>query len=523
MENKYLRAEDLSEYSKDELISKVIDLQNDVLYGKEQIAMLKNQLFGRKTEKTKYIFEDNQLALGDFNEAEAIADKAPEEPEKIVVTYSRKKKGKKEEDLSTLDATVINHELSEEQLNEIFGEEEYYRLPDTVYKKVEIIPAKFEVEEHHVAVYKGEKSNKIIRADRPVEMFEKSIATPSLVSYILYNKYANAMPLYRMERDISNYISISRQNMAHWVIKASEMYLSLIYDRMHKELSACPVIQCDETPVNVSKDGRPAGSKSYMWVYRTSERMNRPPIVLYDYEKTRHSDRPYEFLKEFNGYLMCDGFSGYEALGHKKPGLKIVNCLAHARRPFADIEKSLKGYENESGSISKEALSRIRKIYEVEGNLTDCSADERYTRRHQEIEPLIEAYFAWVKDTFNKVAPQSAIGKALAYSIYRENNIKRFLEDGNIPIDNSASERSIRPFTISRKNFVMIDTVSGAKASAIAFSIVETAKANNLNVYQYFKYLLTEIPKHMNETNLRFIDDLLPWSDSIPDLCKKKS
>ena len=115
------------------------------------------------------------------------------------------------------------------------------------------------------------------------------------------------------------------------------------------------------------------------------------------------------------------------------------HCPAHARRPFADIEKSLKGYENESVSISKEALSRIRKKYEVEGNLTDCSADERYARRHQEIEPLIEAYFAWVKDTFNKVAPQSAIGKALAYSIYRENNIKRFLEDGNIPIDNSAS------------------------------------------------------------------------------------
>ena len=194
-----------------------------------------------------------------------------------------------------------------------------------------------------------------------------------------------------------------KENLAQWVIKASEMYLSLIYDRMHKELSTCPVIQCDETPVNVSKDGRPAGSKSYMWVYRTSERMSRPPIVLYDYEKTRHSDRPYEFLKEFNGYLICDRFSGYETLGHKKPGVKIVNCLAHARRPFADIEKSLKGYENESGSISKEALSRIRKIYEVEGNLTDCSADEQYARRHQEIEPLIEAYFAWVKTSSTKL------------------------------------------------------------------------------------------------------------------------
>ena len=173
-----------------------------MLLSREQIALLNGRYFGRKTEKYSEVI-DNQLSLGDFNEAEAIADKTPEkDADTETITYTRKKtKGKREEDLSGLPVIIENHELTEEQLKAIFGNDEYYRLPDQVYKKLEIIPAQFNVREHHIAVYKCNRTGRIAKADHPFELFDKSIASASLVSYIMYNKYANAMPLYRQEKD----------------------------------------------------------------------------------------------------------------------------------------------------------------------------------------------------------------------------------------------------------------------------------------------------------------------------------
>ena len=522
MDNKILRESDLQNYTKDQLIATVIDLQNDVLLRNKKIAMLNGRLFGRKTEKLVEIV-DNQIPLGDFNEAEAIADKAPI-AETETITYTRtKRKGKREDDLSGLPSVIETHELTEEQLKAAFGDDEYVRLPDYIYKKLEIIPTKMTVREHHVAVYKCNKTGKIVKADRPYELFDKSIATPSLVSHILDSKYVNALPLYRLEQNFKNKgYDINRQNMAHWVIKTCEVYLSLIYDRMHEELCRSGVIQCDETMVMVSKDGRKAGAESRMWAYRTSELLPRPPIILFEYQRTRSSEWPEEFLKDFSGCVMCDGFGAYPALEKRKSGFRIANCMAHARRPFAEIQKNLKGYAYGDSSISLEALNRIKTIYEIENTLADLSAEERRERRQQEIKPLLEAYFAWAKDTYTGVSPQSATGKALAYSISREKYLNVFLDDGFVPIDNSATERAIRPFTIGRKNFVLIDTISGAKASAIAYSIVETAKANNLNVYEYLNYVLSEMPKHMNSSDLSFIDNLLPWSAALPEPCKSK-
>ena len=522
MNNKILRESDLQNYSKDQLIATVIDLQNDVLLRNEKIAMLNGRLFGRKTEKFVEIVDD-QIPLGDFNEAEAIADKTPV-VETETITYTRtKRKGKREEDLSGLPSVIETHELTEEQLKAAFGDDEYFRLPDHVYKKLEIVPAKMTVREHHVAVYKCNKTGKIVKADHPFELFDKSVATSSLVSYVLESKYANALPLYRLEQSFKNKgYDISRQNMAHWVIKTCEVYLSLLYDRMHEELCRSNYIQCDETVVKVSKDGRKAGAESRMWAYRTSELLPRPPIVLFEYQRTRSSEWPKEFLKDFSGYAMCDGFSAYPALERRKSGFRIANCLTHARRYFADIQKNLKGYTYGDSSISFEALKRLKKIYEIENTLADLSAEERRDRRQQEIKPLLGAYFAWAKDIYPSVSPQSATGKALAYSISNEKYLKVFLDDGYVPIDNTATERAIRPFTIGRKNFVLIDTISGAKASAIAYSIVETAKANNLNVYEYLNYVLSEMPKHMNNSDLSFIDDLLPWSATLPESCMSK-
>ncbi|KPU46389.1 transposase IS66 family protein [Oxobacter pfennigii] len=543
MEKKYTEAE-LIKYDKEAIISLFLSMQkltenlsltcaeqkaqleqvnknmNLIL---EQLKIVNHKQFGRSSEKIVY---DGQMEML-FNEAEfSIANKYVVEPELEEVCpkpYKRRKtKGKRDEDLKDLPVTVINHELSEEELKERLGDK-WKRLPDEVYKRLVLRPAKFEVEEHHVAVYAGEDNQTIIRGKRPVDLLRNSIVTPSLAAAIMNSKYVNAIPLYRFEQEFSrNDVVLGRQVMANWTIKCGERYLSLLYDRLHREIYNSKVLQADETPVSVNKDGRPAGSKSYMWVYRTGKMHNSAPIVLYEYQKTRNTSHPREFLKNYNGIVVTDGYQVYHSLERGREDLKIAGCWSHARRRFANVVKVL-GKEKAKGTLAYDALKQIAAIYKIEGLLAELSPEERQRQRQLTVKPLAEAFFAWVKQYQNDVPPKSETGKGFTYCLNQEKYLKVFLGDGNVPADNNAVENSIRSFCIGKHNWHFIDTIDGAKASAIIYSIAETAKANNLKPYNYFELLLTEIPKHMEDTNLDFLDDLLPWSEKLPIECKKQN
>lgn len=296
-------------------------------------------------------------------------------------------------------------------------------------------------------------------------------------------------------------------------------------ERLHQELLNEHVVQADETVVKVSKDGRPAGSDSRMWVYRSGEYNTETPVVLFDYRKTRSGDNPIEFLKGFTGYLECDGFSGYRKMNRLVDEVSIACCWAHARRDFADAVKAYG--EKKSGvqdTLAYRALEKIARIYLLDEKFKKLSPDERKKRRQTTVKPRVDAFFAWVKEHQNDVLAKGLTGTGFSYCLNSEKYLRVFLDDGLIPIDNSAAERAVRPFTVGRKNWQLIDTVNGAQASAIVYSIVETAKANNLKPYEYLRHLLTEIPKHMNDNSseLSFLDDLLPWSLSIPEACRKK-
>lgn len=489
----------------------------------EQLNIAKHKQFGRSSEK---MVNDGQLEMC-FNEAEVtIANKFVVEPELEEVCpkpYKRKKsKGKRDEDLKNLPVIVINHELSEEELRERLGDK-WKRLPDEVYKRLTFHPAKFEVEEHHVAIYAGKDNQTIIRGKRPVDLLRNSIVTPSLEAAVMNSKYVNAIPLYRLEQEFSrNDVVLSRQVMANWTIQCGERYLSLLYDRLHKEIYNSHVLQADETPVCISKDGRPAGSKSYMWVYRTGKMYDAAPIVLYEYQKTRNASHPREFLKNYSGIVVTDGYQVYHSLEKEREDLIIAGCWSHARRRFANVVKAL-GKEKCKGTLAYDALKQIAAIYRVEGLLTELSPEERQRQRQLTAKPLVEAFFAWVKQHQNDVLPKSETGKGFTYCLNQEKYLKVFLEDGNVPADNNAAEGSIRGFCIGKHNWHLIDTIDGAKASAIIYSIAETAKANNLKPYNYFELLLTEIPKHMEDTNLDFLNDLLPWSEKLPVECRKQN
>lgn len=533
---------DLTEYSKETIISMYISLQEiteslrktsemqqeqmvalnkkiDLLI--EQVALGNQRLYGRSSEKLPI---EGQMELC-FNEAEVTIDNADEviEPlfEEVYISKRKKAKGKRDADLKDLPVRVIYHEMDIEQLRAKFGDK-WRRLPDEVYKRLAFHPATFEVEEHHVAVYCGSDNQTIVRAPRDKSLLRNSVVTPSLQAAIYNSKYVNALPLYRLEQEFKRHdVNISRQNMASWTIQCSERYLSLLYDRMHKELLNCPVIQADETPVEVSKDGRTAGSKSFMWVYRTGKLYNEKPIVLYEYQQTRKIEHPKNFLREYSGVLVTDGYQVYHSLERDRDNLIVAGCWSHARRRFAEIVKT-QGVEQSKGTLAYEALRQIAAIYKLDNSLDKLGFEDRKNQRRLIVKPLVEAYFAWVKAHIYETPEKSETSKGLAYCINQEKYLKVFLDHGDIPLDNNATESAIRGFCIGKKNWRLIDTIHGAKASAIAYSIAETAKANNLKPYFYFKHLLTEISKHEDERDLSFLDDLLPWSKNLPEVCLKK-
>lgn len=533
MKTEKLTREQLNNLDKEILITLLLGMQDQIAQQTaaiekltEQIAIMNHRAFGRKSETLKT--DANQLNLFRelFNEVEHLADgQVPIEPtiDTILVPEHkrRKRKGKRDEDLMNFDSKVIEHTLTEAELSAHFPEG-YTRLPDEVYRKLELIPAVFEVHEHHIAVYKG-KNGKIVKANHPKEMLDGSIATPSLVSAVINSKYTNAVPLYRQEQEFArNDVNLSRQTMANWVIKTSERYLSLVYDRMREELLKSPVIHADETPVMVTKDGREGMHKNYMWVYRSGQMCKANQVILYDYQKTRKADAPGEFLKGFGGKLVCDGYQVYHTLEKRNDTeFQVAGCWAHARRSFAQVVKSL-GTDKAIGTIAEEALIQIQNIYHTDQTLLKLPPSERKKRRKTLVKPLVDTFFDWCRQSCLRVPPSSETAKGIQYCLNQEQYLKVFLTDPTIPLDNNLAEQAIRPFCVGKKNWKLIDTIHGAQASAVLYSIVETSKANDLNIYQYFKHLLTEIPKHMDDTNLDFLNDLIPWSKELPDVCRKK-
>ena len=256
--------------------------------------------------------------------------------------------------------------------------------------------------EHHTAVYASKNDDRIVRAPRPADLLAHSIATPSLVAAIMNAKYTNAVPLYRLSQEFGRGgVNLSVPTMANWVIRCAERYLQPVFDKLHEELCRLHVVQADETPCQVSKDGRPANARSYMFVYRSGELYNKPGIVLYDYQKTRNADHLEEFLKQFSGILVSDAYSGYHALDKRREDIRIAHCWAHARRDFADAVKLLKkggpSKQRIKKTIAYQALERIGTMYALEDEWKAPTPAERLSRRQEHMKPLVEAYFAWVK------------------------------------------------------------------------------------------------------------------------------
>lgn len=512
----------------DKLSGEIQELNKKMEVLIEQITLANKNRFGRASEKmtdtSQICFMEVDGTIVFFNEAEAVSDLDAEEPDTLENKPARKAKvvGKKEADIKDLPVNIINHYLTDEELVAEFGENGWKQLPDAISKHYRFIPAKVEIDEHHVGVYASKTDDRIIKADHPKALLHGSLVSPTIAAAIMNGKYVNAVPLYRLEQEFSRYgLAITRQNMANWMIRLGESYLAVLYDYLHQKLYNYHVIQADETPVLVNRDGRSAGSKSYMWVYRSGHLYTDKQIVLYDYHKTRNSSHPREFLRDYSGICVTDGYQVYHTIEKEREDLQIAGCWVHARRKFDEALAVIpKAHQNKSNAFL--VIKQIQAIYREEGKLNKLSSEERLMQRQLVIKPLVDVLFVYLKKMEPTVPTSGQLRKAYTYILNQEKYLRVFLEDGEVPIDNNASERAIRGFCIGKKNWQMIDTINGAHSSAIIYSIAETAKANNLKPYDYFVYLLEEIPKHMEQKDRTFLEDLLPWSKKLPEGIRKQ-
>ena len=376
------------------------------------------------------------------------------------------------------------------------------QISEKTSEQLDIIPMKVQVIRHIRKQYACPCCEGVLKlASKPKQPIEKSQASSGLLAYIAVSKYADSLPLYRQNAILSRFgIDINRTTLANWMIHCGELIQPLI-NCFEEQMLSQPFIHMDETPVQVlNEKGKPSESKSYMWVRHAGPPGQR--ITLFDYDPSRSGAVPRRLLAGYAGALMLDGYEGYAPVC-KEQGLTRLGCWVHARRKFVDVSKASK----KKNSQAAYAIKLIAKLYAIEKTNKDANAEDRYQARIESAKPIIDKLRQWLDETKPKVPPKSLLGKALQYLDNQWSRLIAYLEDGQYPIDNNPVENAIRPFAIGRKNWLFSASVKGAKASANLYSLIETAKANDLEPYAYLKRIFTELP---NAQSYDDVEKLLP-------------
>ena len=508
-----------------EMAEKVDDLKAKMERLVEQIKLANMRFFGSKSERVV----PGQLSL--FNDMEAAAADLPAEPDdEKDPPRPRRRGGRRRIDTSEMERVVVEHTIDDPACPHCGSEMSEMKVEVT--EVIRLVPAHLVVEEHRRHVYKcapccaanargDDVSSQIVRAPMPATSpVPGSFAHASLISAVINSKYANSMPLYRIEGELRALgADISRQDMANWVMNVHIRWLSRVHARMRERLLEGRYINADETEVQVLKEpGREPKRRSYMWLFRSGP--HDVPNCIFEYHPTRSGKVARDFLKGWSGYLTTDGYDPYFNLGIE--GIVNTACLVHIRRKFAEIVKSAGGDMACEGadSLALEARRRIDRIFRADGKLDEMGPEARREARIEKIAPMMVSFKQWAEEAMARAVPGLALHKALAYALKYWPFVMNVLEDGNLGLDNNIAERSIKPFVIGRKNWLFSDTPRGAEASAAVYSIVVTAKQNGLNQRAYIEWLLTEMPNDKGLDGPGRIDRYLPWSDAVPRECR---
>lgn len=530
LSNQYDKMLEQNESNTKELLKQVSNLQ-------EQLAILTNYRFGRKTEKTsemldgQYTMDLNTGEILLLNEIEiSFEEELTKTDEELLAEAKRRearkrKKGVRESDLRNVRKEIVDYKVREEELDELFPEG-YKEIGYDTSHRLEYEPSNLVVIEERTYKYKSNKTNTFATAVRPKHLLNHSFLTPSLATKIFCDKYIYAVPINRTAKELGWMDAIVRPaTMSRWMIRLTDKYLKPFYNMMADEIKNARLIHADETPFiceeDHKKEGRTKNSKSYMWVYHTADQYGSPPIFIYEYRDNRRKENVEQFLSGYKGTVMADGYEPYHTVAKNSNGdIVVAGCWAHLKRKFADVIKT--DPKNAVGTVAYEGNKKIAKIYHEDNKMKDAPEDERLKYRQEHIKPLVDDFFEWANEYVDKTVTEATY-KALNYAINQEKYLKEFLSSGIVPLDNSDAERSIRSFCVGKHNWHITASSRGAETSGILYSIAETIKANGLKPYDYFKYLLEQLLEHEDDINNDVLKTLMPWSNTLPDELKAKS
>ena len=490
-----------------QLTQRICDLE-------EQLRLERLRRYAPRSEKLKdRLFNEAEQAAGEDEEGNDV-DMAgvPDTGLPDAHKPEPKKPGRKPlpEDLPR---QRIEHDLPEDQKVCPCCRNRMHRMGETVSEQLHI-EVKATVLQHVRAKYACRHCDRtglttpIVMAPMPAQPLPGSVATPSTLALVLANKYVDGTPLYRLAQALARAnVSISRGALGNWVIRSAALHLLRVYEALKQKLRSQPLVHGDETWVQVLKeDGRDAQAKSFMWAYRSGQDSEQP-VVLFDYQPGRGQEHPQAFLGDYRGLLMSDGYDAWRTLD----GATHLGCMAHARRKFTDALKARK----KPGGPPLQALKFFETLYEVERLALqtpgegETRADYTLRLRQQHSLPVLVAFKKWLDDQAPKVLPESLTGKAISYARNQWEYLTRYVHDGLAPIDNNVLERDIRPFVTGRKSWLFSDTVAGANASAIIYSLVLTCRACGIEPYAWLRHILTELPQRPPDAN---IENLLPFN-----------
>lgn len=495
--------------------------QDQIEWLKERIETLLQHRFGPRSEK--YV-DPNQLNL--FNEAELLDKQATdEEQDDEWVTTKRKntRRGKRGPLPEHFQRYRVEHDLSEAEKICPCCAGELTRIDEETTEQLEIIPADIYVTQHVQFKYACRHCEEhITTAKKPPQPIAKALVSASLLAYIIVSKYVDALPLYRQQEMFKRLqIKLSRASMARWVVQASELIKPLIQMLIHPMLSG-PLVQSDESRFQVLKEpGRPAQSQSQMWVLRGGS--VDCPVVYYHYDPGRNHEVLETILDGYQGYLQSDGWSAYNTFARKQKGVRLIGCMAHARRYFFECIKAKKKSKTTHaimhGSKANQAIQKIKELYAIEKHCKHMDDQQRHAYRQQHSVPKLAELRQWVDQTLPTVPPKCLLGKALIYMNNQWGKLIRYTEQGYLPIDNNADERQVKQYVIGRKNWLFADTPEGAHASAKLYTLIQTARTNGLEPYRYLRHVFTELPKIASDP--KELESLLPWNINQKELLVK--
>lgn len=473
----------------------------DVL--EQYLRLERARLYGRSSEKNPgqgEIFNEAEL-LGcpsDDDDTQVEAEQNPSRP--------KKKAGRK----------GLSKSLPRHQVHINLTDEEKAGAIDTFYtlvkEELDIEPAKARVVEYlqEKAVFIEQGKRRIKAAELPRHPLGKSIASVSLLAFIIVAKYCDGLPLYRLEKILKRYGGeITRTSMANWVIRLS-LQLQPLINLMREHQLGYDYLQGDETRIKVLKEAdRSAKSDKWMWVSRGGPPDS--PVILFDYDPSRSREVPLRLFDGFKGYFQCDGYAGYDAFC-RQDGIVQLGCMDHARRKFMDAKKAAPGDgKKQPGTVAKYdvALGKIQKLYAIERTIKTLPTDEKHQQRQAQSKPLLDDLKTWLDKNIGKVSRDSKTFEAMQYTLNQWPKLIRYCDDGRLNISNVLAENAIRPFVVGRKAWLFADTPNGAKASAIHYSLIETAKASGLEPYEYLREVFARLP--YAET-VEQLEALLPWN-----------